>query len=166
MLSAPPRPFIRALALSAVLLAGAAVLTGCSPSVEIAAAQDSANPGCAPMMVALPDNLAGAELRTTTTQGTAAWGDPSLVVLRCGVPVLGPTTDRCVTVNGVDWIIKDGNPDYTLTTYGRDPATQLTLDPNKVSSSSVLAEMSAAAGKVPQTRKCLGASDTESLPAG
>ncbi|MCU1574771.1 MAG: hypothetical protein JWO93_2853, partial [Micrococcaceae bacterium] len=35
-------------------------LTGCSPAVEVAPAQDSANPACAPMMVALPDALADA----------------------------------------------------------------------------------------------------------
>lgn len=55
----------------------------------------------------MPDTLGDAALRTTTSQATAAWGDPSAVILRCGVPTPGPTTDRCVTVNGVDWVIKD-----------------------------------------------------------
>lgn len=122
------------------------------------------------MMVALPDTLAGAALRDTTTQATAAWGNPSQVVLRCGVSVPGPTTDRCVTVNDVDWVIKEsgtnGNPDYTLTTYGRTPATELVLDPNKIASSTVLAEISSSAAKIPQTRRCLGASDTLNLPNG
>ena len=45
-----------------------------------------------------------------TARRTAAWGDPSQVILRCGVNVPGPTTDRCVSVNDVDWVIKEGNP--------------------------------------------------------
>lgn len=140
------------------------LLTGCAPSVEVSAAEDSNNPACAPMMVALPDSLADAPKRTTTSQATAAWGDPSLVILRCGVPAPGPTTDRCVGVNGVDWVIKETPPTWTLTTYGRVPATEIVLDPNKITSSSVLAELSNAAAKVPATRACVGAEDLE-LPA-
>jgi len=117
------------------------------------------------MMVALPDSLADAQRRTTTSQATAAWGDPSLVILRCGVQAPGPTTDRCVGVNGVDWVIKEGNPNWTLTTYGRVPATEVVIDPNKIPSSTVLAELSNAASKVPATRSCVGPGD-EDLPTG
>ncbi len=140
------------------------VLTGCAPSVSVAAAQDSNNPACAPMMVALPDTLAGAKRRTTTSQATAAWGEPSQVVLRCGVEVPGPTTDKCVGVNGVDWIIKEGEPNWTITTYGRVPAAELTIDPNSISSSSVLAGLSSAADKLPKERSCVGPGDVENLP--
>ncbi|RAN77899.1 hypothetical protein B5P43_17805 [Bacillus sp. SRB_336] len=140
------------------------VLTGCSPSVSVAAAQDSNNPACAPMMVSLPDTLAGAKRRTTTSQATAAWGDPSLVILRCGVDVPGPTTTKCVGVNGVDWIIKEGDPNWTMTTYGRVPAAEVVIDPNKIPSSSILAELSSAAEKLPKERACVGPSDVENLP--
>ncbi|MGO4385544.1 DUF3515 domain-containing protein [Specibacter sp. RAF43] len=138
-------------------------LSGCAPSVEVSAAKDSNNPACAPMMVALPDSLADAPRRTTSSQATAAWGDPSLVVLRCGVTVPGPTTDKCVGVNGVDWVIKEGNPTWTLTTYGRTPAAEVVLDPNKIPSSTVLAELSSAAAKLPKTRECVGPGDV-SIP--
>ncbi|MCQ9163197.1 MULTISPECIES: DUF3515 domain-containing protein [unclassified Arthrobacter] len=152
---------------SAVPCAAAAllVLTGCAPSVGVAAATDSNNPACAPMMVSLPDTLAGAQRRTTTSQATAAWGNPSLVILRCGVEVPGPTTARCVGVNGVDWIIKEGDPDWTMTTYGRNPAAEVTIDPNKIASSSVLAELSNAADKLPKVRACVGPADVENLPS-
>ncbi|WP_104088257.1 DUF3515 family protein [Arthrobacter sp. GMC3] len=140
------------------------VLTGCAPSVEVSAAEDSNNPACAPMMVALPDTLADAPKRTTTSQATAAWGDPSLLVLRCGVPVPGPTTDSCVSVNGVDWVIKEGDPAWTLTTYGRNPATEIVFDPKKIASSSVLPELANAAAKIPSTRECVGTQDVQ-LPA-
>ena len=140
------------------------VLTGCAPSVSVASASDSNNPACAPMMVTLPDTLAGAQRRTTTSQATAAWGDPSMAILRCGVTVPGPTTDKCVTVNGVDWVIKEDDPNWTMTTYGRNPAAEVTIDPNKIASSSVLAELSSSASKLPQTRACVGLNDVENLP--
>ena len=75
----------------AVLGAVAALaMTGCSPAVDVTAAKDAANPACAPMMVALPDAIGDSGLRKTNSQATAAWGDPSLVILRCGVNVPGP----------------------------------------------------------------------------
>jgi hypothetical protein len=153
---------------AAMLLAASAVvvLSGCAPAVDVAAAKGSADPACAPAMVALPDSLADtAHLRETTSQATAAWGDPSLVILRCGVNPPGPTTDPCVSVNGVDWVTKEGNPTWTLTTFGRTPAVEILLDPNKIASSTVLSQLSAAVAKIPQSKKCIGPSETESVPA-
>lgn len=151
---------------TAAVLAGALALAACSPAVDVPAAADAANPACAPMMVALPDALGEAKLRRTNSQATAAWGDPSLVLLRCGVNVPGPTTDRCVTVNGVDWLLKEGHPVWTLTTYGRTPATEILMDPEKISSATVLAELANAAGKVPATRSCVGQEELQNLPSG
>ncbi len=132
------------------------VLTACAPSVTIDAAADANNPACAPMMVALPDSLADAKRRTTTSQATAAWGDPSVAVLRCGVTVPGPTTDKCVTINGVDWVMKETeNHSWTFTTYGRNPATELILSENKIPSDTALTQISAAAAKIPSTGGCL-----------
>ncbi|HJV98101.1 MAG TPA: DUF3515 family protein, partial [Arthrobacter sp.] len=140
-----PASLSRACGAVAVLVAAAA-LTACSPVVDVTAAQDAANPACSPMMVALPDAIGDAGLRKTNSQATAAWGDPSQVILRCGVNVPGPTTDRCVSVNGVDWVIKEGDTAWTLTTFGREPATEilLTKDQESVSSATVLADLSAA----------------------
>lgn len=140
-------------------------MSACAPSVEVSSAADSNNPACAPMMVALPDTLADAKRRTTSSQATAAWGDPSLVVLRCGVTPPGPTTDRCVTVNSVDWVAKQDGDTWTLTTFGRNPAAQVVLDPNKILSSTVLAQLSSPASKLPKTGSaCVGVNDTENLP--
>jgi hypothetical protein len=146
-------------------LAGTLVLSACSPVVNVTAAKDAANPACAPMMVALPGAIDNATLRKTNSQATAAWGEPSQVVLRCGVNVPGPTTDRCVTVNGIDWVIKEGDPVWTLTTFGRDPATEILLDPDKISSATVLADLSAPAAKIPATRNCVGQEDLQN-PTG
>ncbi|WP_445154076.1 DUF3515 family protein [Arthrobacter sp. Hor0625] len=156
----------RPLRLVVAAAAGALVLSACSPAVDVAPAKDAANAACAPMMLALPDSIGDAKLRKTNSQATAAWGDPSLVILRCGVNVPGPTTDRCVSVNGVDWVIKEGNPVWTLTTFGREPATEVLMDPDKISSATVLAELASAAGKVKATRNCVGQEDLQNLPAG
>jgi hypothetical protein len=149
------------------VLAVALVLAACSPVVDVTAAQDAANPACAPMMVALPDAIGDAGLRKTNSQATAAWGDPSQVILRCGVNAPGPTTDRCVSVNGVDWVIKEGDAAWTLTTFGRVPATEilLTKDQETVSSATVLADLSGAAAKIPATGNCVGQEDLQNLPA-
>ncbi|RKR18676.1 DUF3515 family protein [Arthrobacter oryzae] len=150
-----------------VAVAAAAVglaLTSCSPVVDVTPAKDAANAACAPMMLALPDTIGDAKLRKTNAQATAAWGDPSVVIVRCGVNVPGPTTDRCVSVNGVDWVIKEGNPVWTLTTFGREPATELLMDPDKISSATVLADLAPAALKIKATRKCVGQEDLQNLP--
>lgn len=159
---APARP-LRILAAAA---AAGLVLSACAPAVDVTPAKDAADPACAPMMVAMPDSLGDAKLRKTNAQATAAWGDPSLVILRCGVNVPGPTTDSCVTVNGIDWVIKEGNPVWTLTTFGRDPATEILMDPNKISSATVLAELANAAGKVKASRNCVGQADLQNVPTG
>ncbi len=116
------------------------------------------------MMVTMPDDLAGYKLRDTTSQATAVWGDPSKIILRCGVNVPGPTTDPCVSVNGVDWVAKEGDVAWTLTTYGRTPATEVLFNPNEVPSSSVLTQLSSAAERIPAEGQCTNLSKSEDLP--
>ena len=155
----PVRPVLAALAAGTI-----AVLSGCSSTTTVQAADDAANPACASMMVVLPDVLADLDRRETNSQGTAAWGDPAQVVLRCGVTVPGPTTDPCVSVNGVDWLAKEGDPAWTLTTYGRTPATEVLYDPTKVPSSTVLAALATAAAKIPAQGACTTLDKSVDLP--
>ena len=166
MLQLRPHGPLRPVRFLAAAAAAGLLLSACSPAVDVAPAKDAANAACAPMMLALPDSIGEAKLRKTNSQATAAWGDPSLVVLRCGVNVPGPTTDRCVSVNGVDWVIKEGHPVWTLTTFGREPATEILMDPDKISSATVLAELGNAAAKVKATRNCVGQADLQNLPTG
>lgn len=161
-----PRKLIRAATILLPATLAGAFLSGCAPAVDVTAAADAANPACAPMMVALPDAIGDAGLRKTNSQATAAWGDPSKVILRCGVNVPGPTTDRCVSVNGIDWVIKEGDPFWTLTTFGREPATEILMDPEKISSATVLADLAAPAGKIPVNRNCVGQEELQDLPSG
>lgn len=112
--------------------AAGVVLTACSQVVDVNSAKDAADPACAPMMVALPNAVGDATSRRTNSQATAAWGVPSRVILRCGVNVPGLATDRCVSVNGIDWLIKEGDTVWTLTTFGRDPATEILTNPDQM----------------------------------
>lgn len=149
----------------ATAMGGTVALSGCTPAVHVEPAVNAAEPACAEIMISLPEEVAGYERRDTDSQATAAWGDPSRVVLRCGVPERGPTTNKCVGVNGVDWVIEEGKENWTLTTYGRNPATEVLISPDEVASSTVLVDVSNAVSQIPQDEKCLNASDVE-LPGG
>ncbi|WP_019482988.1 DUF3515 family protein [Arthrobacter sp. TB 23] len=157
---------MRASRLSAPLAVVALGLTACSPIVGVEAAADAANPECASVMVSLPDLVAENELRETNSQATAAWGDPSQVVLRCGVAVPGPTTDACASVNGVDWIIQEEEEVWRATTYGRDPAVEVLFDPNEMPSSTILVDLGTAVSVVEQDSECLSVDDELELPEG
>ncbi|WP_422390010.1 DUF3515 family protein [Arthrobacter sp. N1] len=161
---------MRALPRAVALLAAAAtllvVLPGCTSVVDVDPAADAANAACADVMIALPPLVAENEQRDTNSQATSAWGDPSRVVLRCGVVVPGPTTDPCVTVNDVDWVVREGDPAWTATTYGRDPAVEVLFDPEEVASSTVLVELGDAVSRVEQTRACVGLSEATPAPTG
>jgi hypothetical protein len=124
----------------AALVAGVALLSvaACTSTVATTAAPYATDPVCAQVVLATPDELADGLVRQDTdAQATTAWGDQSgSVVLRCGVEPLGPTIDRCETVEAadgtsVDWVVVASDPDdeassdWTFTTYGRVPAVQL-----------------------------------------
>ncbi|WP_236713580.1 DUF3515 domain-containing protein [Rathayibacter tanaceti] len=152
-------------AASALLL-----LSGCAATVALEPAADATSTGCAAVSARLPDVVAEQPERETNAQGTAAWGTPAAVILHCGVEVPAPTTDLCVSVSGVDWIIDETRKDediYTLTTYGRDPAVQITVDQSRASGSSAVLDLASAVSSLPQTRKCTNVSDSDTLdPSG
>jgi hypothetical protein len=109
-------------------------------------------------MLALPHELDGMKKRTTTSQATAAWGDPARVILRCGTAKPGPTSDPCTTVDGVDWVSTEEKGDrWRLTAYGRVPGIEVSLDNKKVSSSNVAEGLSDAVKLSPATKKCKAA---------
>lgn len=132
-------------AIAALLLLAAGLLGGCSATVHLEPAADANNPRCAEVTVGLKNANAIADLdrRWTDAQATAAWGESganSAIILRCGVTVPGPTADlQCVTLEGVDWLVDASEtPFLRLTTYGRDPAVQLFIDTQAVSSNDVI----------------------------
>lgn len=157
---------LRAALLAPVLLL---TLTACVPIVALHPADDAANPACASVVVALPDTVGGLESRETDAQGTGAWGDPTGVILHCGVPAPGPTTaSLCVAVDGIDWIRDDsGDPNFVFTTYGRTPAVEVVVDSDGdpevdddgVSGLEALTDLSNAVSIIPQVGKCVALQD-------
>ena len=156
-----------AIAVGIALLASA-----CSSPLTVPAAPHAADPRCAEIVLALPDDLDGMPRIGTGSQATVAWGDRDApVVLRCGVEVPPPTTDPCVTVDdglvSVDWLAVEAAPeapgpddpaagDWTFTTFGREPAVEV-LVPAEVAatrSTSFLVDLGPAMARVVQTRAC------------
>lgn len=158
---------------AAVLLACASVLilTACAQSVALKPAQDANDPRCADVIVHLPDSIAGKAKRQTNAQATGAWGNPAVVLLRCGVAPIGPTTKPCITVNDVDWVLENDPAATALRyiTFGRTPATEVVIQHGKggVPDASVLPALADAIGQIPQQKneKCRGVSDITS-PTG
>ncbi len=153
----------RRLRISAFLscLVALASLTACTGGdYPMHAAKDANNPACADVIVRLPDTVAGFERRTTNAQSTGAWGNPAAVLLYCGVEPSGPTTDECVNVNGVDWIIDDSKaPMYRFEAYGRSPGLEVVVDSDLVSGTEVVLDLNAVAKLLPQERQCTALSD-------
>lgn len=151
----------------ATLGAAALLLTGCSgPVVPMQPAEHAASPECAEVMVRVPDRVADLELRHTNAQATAAWGNPATVLVRCGVPSPPPTTDRCISVNGIDWV-QDASqaPRYRYTTYGRTPALEVVIDASTgVSGTTAIADLGNAVDYLPKTGQCIGADDLLEVP--
>ncbi len=160
--SSPTHPsrLLRTAGLFLALVPAALLLAGCTVAVPLQPADDATNSSCADMIVRLPNTVADQPIRETNAQATGAWGDPAAVLLHCGVAVPGPTTDLCVSINGIDWIEDDSEaPTYRYTTYGREPATEVVLDSEKVSGSTVLVDLSAAVANIPATGACTGIDD-------
>jgi len=155
--------------ISALALLTVATTAACSSAVSVPVAAHGADPVCADVVLALPAELASYPRRSTSSQATTAWGDPAApIVLRCGVEPPGPTTDRCVTATdhagrSVDWIAIEGptgaggGATWTFTTYGREPAVEVTVPPEvtKDSSTSFLIDLAPAVDKTTTLRSCV-----------
>lgn len=152
------------IALGAALLL---TLTACGSPVAVPPGPTASAPACAEVLRALPDELSGAQSRSTNSQATAAWGEPP-ITLRCGVEPTGPTTDRCITVKGddgatVDWVVAPlGTTEedtWQFTTYGRIPAIQVTVPVAYAGTdaTTTLVDLGPAVSLIPQQHKCIGA---------
>ena len=147
----PSRRILVAGALATLVVA----LSGCSGTVSLAAAPGANDPLCADVVVRLPSSVDGQGRRWTDAQATGAWGDPAAVLLTCGVTPPGPSTLRCITVGGVDWLVDESeSPRFRLTTYGRTPAVELYVDNRKVSPNNVLDDLRNAVGQLPESAAC------------
>jgi hypothetical protein len=139
--------------LASIALAGS--LSACTATVSLEAAADSHHPACAEVSVRLPDQAAELDKRVTDAQATGAWGNPTAIILRCGLPPVEVSELPCVTANGVDWLVDDSEkPSYRFITFGRNPATEVIVDSNKVAGVSALSDLSAAIQSIESTKQC------------
>ena len=146
----------RLAALSAAAIALTLSLSACSPTVSLEPAADANNPGCADVIVRLPDAVDGQESRTTNAQSTAAWGNPATVILRCGIEPVEISTLPCVTANGVDWIIDESaKPSFRFISFGRTPALEVIVDSENAVGVNVLDSLAQAVKSIEPTKNCV-----------
>lgn len=127
--------------------------------MDVEPAPAAAQPQCAAVLARLRSDayavVGERRRRETDAQSTAAWGDPP-VVLRCGVTPPGPTTDPCLTVEGVDWVAREADDAVVFTTFGRAPALEVSVPPGgPTGADAVLAALAPVAARLPQERTCL-----------
>lgn len=153
---------------AALAVALLALLAACSPTVSMApAADDANNPGCAPVIAriyhgATPVNIGDHRLRQTDAQGTAAWGDPTIALLYCGVPVPAVSELPCIEYGGIFWLREEVDAGLAFTTYGRDPAIRLVVSDDFEQSPGVaIDELTDVVSLLPENgRVCLDTDDT------
>ena len=132
-------------------LATAAFLLSQHRPVEVAVPGGGADPGCAAMADALPPRLLSKDrVRTSqTSPALAAWGRPA-IIWRCGVAPPGPTTQDCITVNGIDWLVQPLDDGTGFVTYGRVPAVQVLVPSQYAPETFALPALSTAVSQVAQ----------------
>ena len=141
--------------LAATGVVSALVLTGCTTTVHLEPAPQANDPLCADVSVRLPDSVSGLERRWTDAQATAAWGDPTAVILSCGFDAPAPTTQQCVSISGVDWIVDETDyPNLRMTTYGREPAVQVYVVTTDVTADAALSALGGTVSQLPKTTEC------------
>jgi hypothetical protein len=93
-------------------------------------------------MVRLSDKVDGLNRRSTDAQSTAAWGEPASVIFRCGLPEVTVSELKCISEEGVDWLVDDSAaPSYRFITFGRNPASEVIVDSKKAVGVNVLDEI-------------------------
>jgi hypothetical protein len=144
-------PRVAVLLAAVVALAIGAYLLLRPQSVEVAVPDGGADPACTTMADRLPSRLLdhGRVATSPTSPAVAAWGEPA-IIWRCGVTPPGPTTQDCIAVNGIDWVVQPLDDGTGFVTYGRDPAVQVLVPDDYAPETFALTALSAAVGTVPQ----------------
>lgn len=141
------------------LICATALLAGCTGAAAVPAAQQSTDPACSQALVAVRGltTLDGRPRREVTSQATAAWGDDASIQFRCGVPALGPSTDRCQNISQVDWVISQRAGRTIFTAYGHSPTVAVSVAGlNPAGTDVILDSLAPAARAMPANgRKCL-----------
>jgi hypothetical protein len=131
------------------------LLTGCAPIVNLEPAPLANDPGCAEVSVRMPGTISDLERRETNAQATSAWGEPTAIILRCGLEPVEVSTLPCVSAGEIDWLVDDsGAPSYRFISFARTPAVEVIVDSTKASGVSALEAVAQAVGKLPATKQC------------
>jgi hypothetical protein len=132
------------------------MLSGCS-SVQVAVPVYAGSAACRTASAHWPKTVGGQPLAPTSSSSGAvrAWGKPAIIA-RCGLPAIGPTTDTCLNVSGIDWVAHQLTDGVRFTTYGRSPAIEVLVPSAYQPEPLVLPAFGAAAAAIPQgQRHCL-----------
>lgn len=135
---------------------GLAVLLTRTGPVDVALPPEARGPACQAAGQVWPSEVAGQGTRDTdpADRSVSAWGDPP-VIARCGLPALGPTTEQCISVDGIDWVAQDLSDGTRLTTFGRDPAIEVLVPDAVAQAPLVLPGFARAAAELPENgRRC------------
>jgi hypothetical protein len=149
------RRILRAGAQLAVASALVTSLGGCAATVNLEAAPLANDPACAEITVRLPDAIGDQNKRVTNAQATGAWGEPSTVILRCGLEPVNVSSLTCVTASEVDWVVDDSkSPSFRFITFGRKPATEVIIDSTAVAGVTALDSLAQAIKSIPASKTC------------
>jgi hypothetical protein len=137
----------------------AALVSACGGG-SIEAAPGGGSAACTALVARLPGSVLDRDRRSLDVAGAAQWGDPP-VLLRCGVPALGPTTDQCIDIDDVNWVLLHEGDTYRFETYGREPAVEVTVpgSVDRTVATSALVDLNPAVRPIPATRQCVGLDD-------
>lgn len=146
---------------AALVLTFAAVLSACSRSSgeRVDAAPRAGDPACVQALEKAPALVLDRPRTPSTVAGALAWGEPG-VLLRCGLPPLGPTDRACLEIDGVPWIVADleqKDDPQVFTTFGRDPAVEVRvpLDDVRAQAAAALVDVAPVARALPENgRAC------------
>ena len=125
--------------------------------MEVVVPAGAASQACRSVAANWPTTVGGQSLRATSplSPSVRAWGDPEIIA-RCGVAPIGPTTDQCLAVSGVDWVAHQLTDGVRFTTYGRSPAIEVLIPSAYRPEPLLLPAFGAAASTIPQgERRCL-----------
>lgn len=92
--------------------------------------------------------------------GALGYGAPPIVV-RCGVPAAGASADRCLDLDGTQWLLTSADDalPVVLVSFGTDPAVEVTVpgDYGRENASAAAIDLAPVARALPPNgRACSG----------
>jgi hypothetical protein len=133
-------------------------LAGCSSAGEVRPAPSASAAACATALASAPTTVLGNARTPLEVAGALAYGSPA-IVLRCGLPALAPTSQQCLQVDDVDWVLTADADPLVFATYGRAPALEVRVPASvgRQNTPAALTDLTPVARALPSNgRSCLG----------